>query len=69
MRSVLEQLKDAVTAANKGGKSRGQICRDGGVAESQLSRLMSGEQGVKVPALERLAKALGYSVVLKRKGR
>jgi len=63
-------LLDAIRKAIKaGGVTRYRIAKDTGVSQSQLSRLMIGERGLSIEALERLADYLGLRIVLKPKRR
>lgn len=66
MADLMTQLREAIEAS---GVTRYRIAQDTGIAQSQLSRLMTGEQGLSVPAAERLAEYLGYTVELRPKGR
>ncbi len=68
---ILEAIRDAIETS---GKSRYQLARESGVAESVLSRLMSGERGMSIGTVERMAEALGLDIVVRpqrrrRKGR
>jgi len=61
-------LLDAIRKAIKaGGVTRYRIAKDTGVSQSQLSRLMIGERGLSIEALERLADYLGLRIVLQPK--
>ena len=60
---LLDAIREAIEAS---GKSRYQLARESGVAESALSRLMSRERGLSVGTVEQLAKALGLKIVLRR---
>ncbi|MCX5660405.1 MAG: helix-turn-helix transcriptional regulator [Planctomycetota bacterium] len=62
MSEILETLKRAIEAS---AKSRYTLARETDVAESALSRLMSGERGLSIDAAERLAKALDLQIVIK----
>ncbi len=64
--SMSDTLK---TAIEKSDKSRYQISKDTGIAQSVLSRFMSGERGLSMEALERLFEYLGLEVVEKLKRR
>ena len=44
------------------GRSRYRICRELGIAESTLSRFMSGERGLTMKCLDRLAELLDLHV-------
>jgi transcriptional regulator with XRE-family HTH domain len=71
MGTLLDQMRRAIEAS---GQSRYQIAQGSGVAQSQLSRLVSGGQGMSVRNLERVAEYLGLEIVVRpkrqrRKGR
>jgi transcriptional regulator with XRE-family HTH domain len=66
MGRLLEEIRDAIEAS---GKTRYRIAQESGIAESVLSRLMSGERGLSIEALERLADYLGLEVTIRPKGR
>lgn len=54
-------------------KTSGQTCyrisKGTGIAPSQLSRLMSGERGLRIEALELLADYLGLEIIIRPKRR
>ena len=62
MSEILETLKRAIGASVK---SRYALARETDVAESALSRLMSGERGLSIDAAERLARALDLQIIIK----
>lgn len=62
MSEVLDILKRAIEAS---AKSRYALARETAIAESALSRLMSGERGLSIDAAERLAKALDLQIIIK----
>ncbi len=64
MGRLIKQIRQAIVAS---GKSRYRIAQESGVAESVLSRLMSGERGVSTEVLERLADSLGFEITLRVK--
>ncbi len=66
MKAVLDQIRDAIRTAEK---SRYRIAKETAISESQLSRLMSGEAGLSVEALERLADSLGLEITIRPKRR
>ena len=66
MGQIIEQIRRAVEAS---GKSRYSIAKESGVAESQLSRLMSGERGLSVETVERLADCLGLEILIRPRRR
>ena len=69
MERVLEQIRRAI---RKSGQSRYAISKKSGVEQSALSRLMSGERGLSLEAVEKLADALDVEIIIRpkrRKGR
>jgi hypothetical protein len=65
-----DELRRAVDGC---GRSRYRLCHELGIAESTLSRFMSGERGLTMRCLDSLAALLDLHVVAgkrpKRKGR
>ena len=66
MGRLLEGIREAIEAS---GKSRYRIAQESGIAESVLSRLMSGERGLSIDALETLADYLGLELTMRPKQR
>lgn len=64
MAKILDELKAAIEAS---GKSRYRIAQDTQIAESGLSRLMSGERGLSIESAEVLADYLGLELVVRPK--
>ncbi len=64
MGSTADQLRRAIEAS---GKTRYRIAEEAGIAQSQLSRLMSGECGLSFETAERLANNLGLEIVIRPK--
>ena len=58
---AVEHDAEAIEAS---GQTRYRISQDTGIAESVLSRFMSGETGLAVETMERLADYLGLEIVL-----
>jgi transcriptional regulator with XRE-family HTH domain len=54
-----DQLRRAVDAA---GLSRYRLCKELGIAQSTLSRFMSGQRGLTMKCLDRLAALLDLHV-------
>ncbi len=68
MSDLLDELKAAIRDS---AKTRYRLAQETGVAESALSRLMSGQRGLSIEAAEKLAGALGMEIILrpaKRRG-
>jgi len=66
MARLLDEIREAIDAS---GKTRYRIAQESGIAESVLSRLMSGERGLSIDALEKLADYLGLEIVMRPKQR
>ena len=66
MGRLLDELRNAIEASDK---TRYRIAQESGIAESVLSRLMSGERGLSIDALELLADYLGLEVTIQPKRR
>ena len=66
MARILDAICDAIEAS---GKTRYRIAKDTGISQPQLSRLMTGECGLSIAALERLAEYLGLEIILRPKRR
>ena len=66
MARILDAICDAIEASDK---TRYRIAKDTGISQTQLSRLMSGERGLSIDALERLVDYLGLEIVIRPKRR
>lgn len=66
MAKLLGTIRDAI---NESDETRYAISNGSGVTQSAVSRLMSGERGLSIDALERLAKYLGLEIVIRPKRR
>ena len=71
MARILDAICEAIEASDT---TRYRIAKDTGISQIQLSRLMSGERGLSIDALETLADYLGLEIVMipkrrRRKGR
>jgi transcriptional regulator with XRE-family HTH domain len=64
-RKLSDEIRDAVNAS---GMSRYAIAKALGVAESTMSRFMSGKGGLSMEYIDRLAALLGLHIVV-RKGK
>lgn len=62
MAEILNRLKQAIRESDK---SRYRLAQETGIAESALSRLMSGERGLSIDAAEKLARALDLEIVIR----
>ena len=64
------RIHDAICNAIEGSdKTRYRISKDTGISQTQLSRVMSGERGLSIDALERLADYLGLEITMRHKQR
>lgn len=62
-----QRFSDEIRAAiERSGVSRYALCKRVGLAQSAMSRFMSGEQGLSLAVLDRLAAALDLHVVVGR---
>ena len=59
MSRILQQLRKAIGASDK---TRYRLSKETGIAQSQLSRLMKGQEGLSYDNLERLVDALGLEI-------
>ena len=66
MRSLVEQLISAIESSEQ---TRYEISKATGVAQSQLSRLVHGENRMSIDNIERIANYLGLEVVLRPKSK
>ena len=70
MAELLKAIREAIKAS---GQTCYRISKGAKIAPSQLSRLLTGERGLSVESLERLADYLGLEITIRpkrqRKGR
>ncbi len=66
MSKLLDEIRAAIL---KSGLSRYRIAKDTGIGQPQLSRLMTGERGLSIEAIERLADYLELQIVVRPKQR
>ena len=64
MARILDAICKAIEASDK---TRYRIAKDTGISQPRLSRLMSGERGLSIDALEQLADYLGLEILIRRK--
>lgn len=64
MAGLLNMMRKAIEVS---GQSRYRISQETGIAESVLSRFMSGQTSLTVETAERLADHLGLEIVLRPK--
>jgi transcriptional regulator with XRE-family HTH domain len=61
---LIDQIRESIRTS---GRSRYALAKATGLDQSHLSRLMAGTTGLSVEALERLAGALGFEVVITKR--
>jgi transcriptional regulator with XRE-family HTH domain len=66
MGQLLDEIREAIDTSDQ---TRYRIAKETGIAESVLSRLVSGERGLSLDAFERLADHLGLEIILRHKRR
>lgn len=66
MTRILDAICEAIEASDQ---TRYRIAKDIGISQAHLSRLMSGERGLSIDTLERLADYLGLEIVIRPKRR
>jgi transcriptional regulator with XRE-family HTH domain len=66
MAHLMDAIRDAIKTSEQ---TPAAIARGAGVAKSQLSRFLSGERGLSVEVLERLAGYLDLEVMIRPKRR
>lgn len=62
MGKVLDEIRTAIRTS---GETRYRIAKETGISQAQLSRLMSGERGLSIEALELLADYLGLEIIIR----
>lgn len=62
MAEILDRLKQAI---RESGKTRYRLAKETGIAQSALSRLVSGERGLSIDAAEKLARALEMEIIIR----
>jgi transcriptional regulator with XRE-family HTH domain len=64
MSQIFDTIRKAIEASDK---TRYRLSKETGIDQAQLSRLMSGKEGVSVENLERLAEALDLEIIIRSK--
>jgi transcriptional regulator with XRE-family HTH domain len=64
--TLLNQIRLAIQGSNK---TQYRIAQETGISRSQLSRLMHGERGLSIEALEKLAESLNLEILVQSKNR
>lgn len=62
MSLILGQIRNAINTSDK---TRYRLSKETGIAQSQLSRLMTGQEGLSYENLEKLADALGLEIIIR----
>lgn len=66
MGRILDAICEAIETSNK---TRYRIAKETGISQAQLSRVMSGERGLSIDALERLADYLELEIIIRSRHR
>lgn len=66
MTRILDAICEAIEASDK---TRYRIAKDTGISQAHLSRLMSGERGLSIDTLERVADYLGLEITIRQRRR
>jgi transcriptional regulator with XRE-family HTH domain len=64
MSHIYKQIQKAI---EKGPKSRYRLSMETGIEQSQLSRFIAGTHGLGMESIEKLAKALGYEIIMRKR--
>jgi transcriptional regulator with XRE-family HTH domain len=62
--TLLNQIRLAIQGSNK---TQYRIAQETGISRSQLSRLMHGERGLSIEALEKPAESLDLEIIIQPK--
>ncbi len=66
MAKLMNEIRAAIKASDQ---TPYAIAKGAKVARSQISRLLSGESGMSVETIERLADYLGFRITIEPKGK
>jgi transcriptional regulator with XRE-family HTH domain len=61
---TVQQLQKAIALAQRRGMTRYAIAKSAGMKQAQLSRIADGENVPRLDTAERIAKAIGASLIL-----
>jgi len=64
MSKIFDKLRHVIQNSQK---SRYRLSQDTGIEQSQLSRFMYGKAQLGTENIEKLAKALGYELILRKR--
>jgi DNA-binding phage protein len=62
--SIAEQLRKAISQAERRGTTRYQIAKSAGLPQSQIARVASGESVPTLTTAESIASAIGCRIVI-----
>jgi transcriptional regulator with XRE-family HTH domain len=65
--AAAEQLRRAIREAERRGVTRYQMAKMAKMPQSQLSRIATGESVPKLDTAERIAGAIGYTLIVAKK--
>lgn len=66
--TIMSYVFDTIRRAiETGGKTRYRLSKETGIDQAQLSRFMSGKEGVSMENMERLVEALGLEIIIRPK--
>lgn len=65
-RPIADQLRAAITKAEKRGITRYRIAKEAGIGQSTLSQFMSTDRQLRLDIAERIAEAIGQKLILTR---
>jgi transcriptional regulator with XRE-family HTH domain len=63
-KGIVEQLRQAIRAAEKRGTTRYRLAQVSGVTEGGLSRLVAGENIPRIDTADRILRALGKRLLI-----
>ena len=64
MSQILDELQRRIQTS---GKSRYALSKEAGIEEAALSRFMAGTRGLSIDSIEKLAKALGCEIIIRKR--
>jgi transcriptional regulator with XRE-family HTH domain len=64
MKSITDELRAAIRAAEKRGITRYQIAKESGVRHSAIGRIAIGENIPRLDTAEKIAKAIGLRLTI-----
>ena len=64
---IEEEIRAALRRETDRGRTQESIASEAGLHKTTLSKFMSGDRGISLELLERVAAAIGLTIVTKRK--